>query len=112
MRRLGQVNPAGRPDRSRLAMTCKRRGGDEQMFGANHQVPHAGGSYAPSLSFTAFGGASRADVEHESAPFRPAFFPPPACRYRGITGYHLRVLQAETGAGVPEVGQAARWAPA
>ena len=31
-------------------MTCKRRGGDEQMFGANHQVPHAGGSYAAGLS--------------------------------------------------------------
>ena len=28
--------------------------------------------------------------EHELAPFRAVFFPQPACRLRGVTGYYLR----------------------
>src|SRR4249919_1563510 len=36
-------------------------------------------------------GASRAEAEHELAPFRAVFFPLPACRLRGVAGYNLRV---------------------
>jgi hypothetical protein len=52
--------------------------------------------------FHRLGGASRTDTEHELARSRPLFFSLPARRYRGVSGYHLRmhpeVLQAETGA--------------
>ena len=37
-----------------------------------------------------FGGAIRAEAEHELAPSRAVFFPLPACRLRGVTGYYLR----------------------
>jgi hypothetical protein len=47
-----------------------------------------------------FGGASRVEAEHELAKSRPVFVPQPACRFRGVTGYHLRIhseiSQAET----------------
>ena len=32
----------------------------------------------------------RAEAEHELAPSRAVFFPLPACRLRGVTGYYLR----------------------
>ena len=98
--------------------------GDEQMFGANQQVPHACGRYKetetaprrnssgtgqvgePRCGVSAaglsppFGGASRAEAEHELAQSRPVFFPLPACRFCDVTGYHLRMHPL---AGVPSV---------
>ena len=84
------------------------------MFGANQQVPHAGGCYKErrrqrgaiplalaKLASPVAGSALpvfyrplearvRAEAEHELAPFRAVFFPLPACRLRGVTGYYLR----------------------
>ena len=58
-----------------------------------------------------FGRTSRAEAEHELAQPRPVFVPLPACRFRDVTGYHLRMHpKAETGP--VEEGQAARRTPA
>jgi hypothetical protein len=71
--------------------------------------PRCGVLSAAGLSLP-FGGARRAEAEHELAPSRAVFSPLSACSSRGVPGYHLRVhpeIQAET-AGSP----AARRAPA
>ena len=73
---------------------------DEQMFGAKQQVPHGGNARGRHCLSPPFGGARRVEAEHELAKSRPVFVPRPACRFRGVTGYHLRIhseiSQAET----------------
>src|SRR5262249_56821272 len=52
---------------------------------------------------------------HEWQSSRPVFFLLPACRSRGVPGYHLRMhqeIRAETAAEVSEEGQTARRASA
>ncbi|MDF0583429.1 hypothetical protein [Bradyrhizobium yuanmingense] len=49
-------------------------------------------------------------AEHELAQSQPVLVALPDYRFRGDTGDHLRVLQAEIGP--VEEGQAARWTPA
>ena len=52
-------------------------GGDEQVFGIT-DMSHARGRKLHCRFIAAFGGASRADAEHELAPSRPISFPLPA----------------------------------
>ena len=89
-----------------LARSNKSRTGEMLRTGSVAQFPGrlrvgktrcGGGRHCLSPPF---GGARRVEAEHELAKSRPVFVPRPACRFRGVTGYHLRIhseiSQAET----------------